>query len=149
MSTNATSRRTKAPWGTIVAVIVGVAIILSALFLLMLRGQEQGTTALDLVKAHTETALAQERARLDARGQSLEVVWSTVPMPRGDGDTVVSRLETRPSGTSREAAFMVMGNQVTAQNGLARRLLAAGSVGSSGVMTMEDGTQMPMPEMSP
>lgn len=138
--------RTRAPWGRVAAVTVGVAVVLAGLFLLMSRGQSQGTAALDLVKEHTEAGLARERADLDARGESLEVVWSTVPMPRGDGDTVVARLEARPSGTAREAAFMVMGEQVTSQNALARRLLSADAGNSGGTMTMDGGMQMPMPQ---
>lgn len=121
--------------------------VLVGLFFLMLRGQAQGTSALDLVKEHTAAGLAREQARLEARGESLEVVWRTVPMPRGDGDTVVGRLEARPSGSSQEATFMVMGEQVTSQNALARRLLSAdGGRGAGGVMTMDDGMQMPMPD---
>lgn len=130
-----------------IAGTVGVAVVLTGLFLLMIRGQSQGTAALDLVKEHTEAGLARERARLDARGESLEVVWSTVPMPQGDGDSVVGRLEARPSGASQEAVFMVMGDQVTSRNAVARRLLSADAGGrSGGVMTMDDGMPMPMPK---
>lgn len=147
MSTHATVGRARAPWGRVIGVTIGIAVVFAGLLLLMFRGQAQGTAALDLVKEHAAAGLAREQARLEARGESLEVVWSTVPMPRGDGDSVVGRLEARPSGSSREAVFMVMGDEVTSRNALARRLLATGSAGASGgTMTMDDGMQMPMPE---
>lgn len=123
MTTQTPTGERRAPWGIIIAVAIGVVVVLGA-SLLMVRGQSQGATALDLVKEQTQAGLARERARLDTRGESLEVVWSTTPTPGGDGDTVVGRLEARPSGASAQALFTVIGEQVTYGNDLARRLVS-------------------------
>lgn len=145
MTTRTTTGERRVPWGTIIAVAIGVAVVVGA-SVLMVRGQSQGASALDLVKEQTQAGLARERARLEERGESLEVVWTTTPMPRGDGDTVTGRLEARPSGASAQALFMVMGEQVTYGNDLARRLVSGPEEDGSGEQTkMDDGMQMPVP----
>lgn len=71
-------------------------------------------------------------------------------MPGDRGQTVVARLESRPSGAVRTASFMVMSHgSVMAMNQTLQRLMTRSTAGEGRTMTMEDGSEMPMPQAWP
>lgn len=133
--------------GTLAAmVVVLVAAAVATLVMLGRTNSAEGAVALDAVKQRTRPALALEVEHAAALGEDLEVSWATTPMPGDRGQTVVARLESRPSGAVRNASFMVMSDgSVMAMNQTAQRLMTRSEVGEGRTMTMEDGSEMPMP----
>jgi hypothetical protein len=132
-------------WTPIAVTVVG-AVVVVGLLLFLVQNMAQGTTALSMVKEQTRAGLARETERAAAGGDSLEVTWSTTPMPGGGGETVLAHLEAQPSGASGQAQFMVMDGQVTSMDDLAQRLLSgAGAAGTAAPTMMDEDMQMPMP----
>ncbi len=133
--------------GTLVVVVVVVLIAAAVATLVMLgrTNSAEGAAALNVVKDRTGPALARQGERARALGESLDVSWTTTPMPGDRSHTVVARIESRPSGAVRNASFMVMADgSVMAMDETAQRLIR-GAAGETRTMTMEDGSQMQMP----
>ncbi len=98
------------------------------------------------MKDLTGPAFAREVARAEALGEELHVSWTSTPMPGDRGQTVVARLESRPSGAVRNASFMVMADGgVMAMDATAQRLMARGAAAQGRTMTTRDGAMMQTP----
>lgn len=107
----------------VLVVMAALAVIAVALVLLTAQETSAGSAAIEAVRGRTGAVVAQTTERVAEEGHSLEVSWSAVPAPAGPGHMVVARLMLRPSDSVEEAQFVVIDDQITPQNALARSLL--------------------------
>lgn len=113
----------------VLAVMAAVAVIAGALAFLTMQESSAGSVAIEAVREKTRAVVTDTTERVAEEGHSLEVSWGAVPAPAGPGHMVVARLKLRPSGSVEEARFVVVHEQITPQNALARSLLQGAARG--------------------
>jgi hypothetical protein len=108
------------------AAVVGIvlaAALVAALAFLLVRGTQESSSAIDVVKDATGTTLARYRAQAKDAGGGLTVTWSVSPM--SGGQMVEARIQSSLPEYRGKAVFMVDsdGTRIVAQDRYAASLL--------------------------
>lgn len=105
-----------------VVVLLGTAVVI-AVAVLLFRGTERSSAAVDVVKEATARVLAHHKTRVQRADGEMSVTWSTTPMQ--GGQMVEAVVQSTVPGYSGRAVFMVTSSPKTilADNDFAASLL--------------------------